>query len=248
MYSAAYFNEPDDTLEQAQRQKLERICRDLVLRQDERFLDVGCGWGGLVTYAADRFGVKAFGCTLAEQQLAYARNLVNKSSLSDRVQVELCDYRDLTGSYDKIASVGMFEHVASGKLRGYFEKMYSLLVPGGLLLNRGIVRPQNATDGPDTLFLRKNVFPGSHIVHLDDVVREGERAGFEVVGLRDLRLHYALTCRAWVKNLQQNATTCRELVGERTYRTWVLYLAAACVALDDGETSAAQVLFAKRRR
>jgi len=247
MYSAGYFSDPDDTLEQAQLQKLGRICRDLVLRADERFLDVGCGWGGLITYAAERFGVRAFGCTLAEQQLMHARNAIKKGGLSERVQVELCDYRDLTGSYDKIASVGMFEHVERGKLRQYFDRLYSLLAPGGLLLNRGVVRPQNTRDGPDTLFIQRNVFPGGHLVRLDEVVREGERAGFEVVGLRDLRTHYALTCRCWVQNLQQNVSACRRLVGDRTYRTWVLYLAASSVALEDNRTAAAQVLFAKRR-
>jgi len=248
IYSSAYFNKPDDTLEEAQRQKLDQICRDLVLRENERFLDVGSGWGGLVVYAAERFWVKAHGCTLAAQQLAFSRDTVERLGLSDRVQVDLRDYRDLRGTYDKIASVGMFEHVGPRRLGEYFKKIYSLLAAGGLFLNRGLIRPQNVTDGADTLFLVKSVFPGSGLVHLADVVREGERAGFEVVGLRDLRTHYAFTCRRWVKNLLQNASACRSLVNERTYRTWVLYLAASSVALENGGTSAAQVLFAKKRQ
>ncbi len=155
IYSAAYFNDPDDMLEEAQLRKLDQICRDLVLSQNERFLDVGSGWRGLVAYAAERFRVRARGCTPAAEQLAFSLDTIERLGLGDRVQVELCDYRDLTGTYDKIASIRMFEHVGPSRLREYFNKIYSLLAPDGLFLNRGLVRPQNVTDGPDTLFLKK---------------------------------------------------------------------------------------------
>ncbi len=173
-------------------------------------------------------------------------NLCGGAALAGSVSVEVIDYRDLNGTFDKIASVGMFEHVGRSRLRGYFKKMYSLLNGGGRFLNRGVVRPENVRDDPETLFLQKKVFPGGELVHLDDVVSEGERAGFEVIGTEDLREHYALTCRAWVKNLEKRADTCRFLVGDSTYRTWLLYLAASAVSFEDGRTGAAQVLFAKR--
>ena len=247
IYSAAHFEEPSDSLEKAQTQKLDAICRDLVLRPDERLLDIGCGWGGLICYAAQHFGSRAFGCTLSDQQLSYAHRTIHRNALENLVSARICDYRELDGCFDKIASVGMFEHVGHAHLAGYFSKMHSLLKPGGLFLNRGIVRPRGVSDGPETLFLQKRVFPGGELVHLDDVIREGERAGFEVVGLRELRIHYTLTCRHWVKNLQRNAAQCRALVGEATHRTWLLYLAASAVSFEDGLTGAAQVLFSKRR-
>jgi cyclopropane-fatty-acyl-phospholipid synthase len=245
VYSSAYFESPEDSLERAQERKLDLICRDLELRPEESLLDVGCGWGGLLFHAAERFGVKAQGCTIAEQQLEYIKRETQNRGLADRVKGCLCDYRDTRGTYDKIASIGMFEHVGKGRLAGYFRKMFELLRPKGLFLNRGVVRPPGISDGPDTLFLQRSVFPGGELVHLDDVLREGKRAGFEAIGTRDLRVNYALTCKAWVANLHRNQERCRELVGDRTYRTWLLYLAASAVGFEDGRTGAAQVLFLK---
>ncbi len=245
VYSAAHFCTPNDSLETAQRQKLELICRDLSLRTGDRFLDIGCGWGGLVTYAAKHFGVQALGCTVAQRQLDFAQQVIEREALQKRVFVSLCDYRDMSGSFDKIASIGMFEHVGRSRMAGYFAKAFQLLKPGGFFLNRGLVRPHGISDGPDTLFIQNNVFPGGELVHLDDVVREGERAGFDVIGVRDLRQHYALTCRAWVKNLQRNAVNCRDLVGHDTYRTWLLYLAGSAVGLEDRQIGAVQVVFHK---
>jgi cyclopropane-fatty-acyl-phospholipid synthase len=245
IYSAGYFESPDDGLERAQEHKLDLVCRDLALCPDESFLDIGCGWGALIFHAAERFGVKALGCTIAMQQLEYVKQEIEMRRLLHRVSVCLCDHRDMQGFYDKIASIGMFEHVGKGRLVNYFRKIFDLLRPHGLFLNRGVVRPQGISDGPDTLFIQKSGLPGGELVHLDDVLREGERAGFEAIRMRDLRIHYALTCKAWVANLQRNAERCCGLVGERIYRTWLLYLAASAVGFEEGRTSAAQVLFLK---
>lgn len=245
VYSAAYFGNPFVSLEDAQREKLDRICQDLRLRRGDRFLDIGCGWGGLVVHAADNFGVNAFGCTLAHEQLDFALESVRALGLAGRVSLELRDYRDLSGRFDKVASIGMFEHVGRKHLRSYFDKVHALLEKGGLFLNRGVVRPQGVSDGPDTLFIQRQVFPGGQLVHLCDVIREGERAGFDVVGVEDLRMHYARTCRAWVKNLERNVEVCNALVGEQTYRTWLLYLAASAVGFELDRISCAQVLFEK---
>jgi cyclopropane-fatty-acyl-phospholipid synthase len=246
VYSAAYFEDADDSLEKAQEQKLDRIGTDLVLRAGERFLDIGCGWGALVCYAAEHFGTRAVGCTLSREQLEFTRNMLQQRGLEEKASVSLRDYRDLDGCYDKIASVGMFEHVGRRLPPDYFRKIYSLLNSGGLFLNRGVVRIEGTSDSAETLFLQKQVFPGGELVHLSDVVREGQRAGFDVIGARDLRLHYALTCRRWVENLRRNAVRCIALVGEATYRTWLLYLAASAVSFEDRGTGAAQVLFEKR--
>ncbi|MBV9264803.1 MAG: class I SAM-dependent methyltransferase [Acidobacteriaceae bacterium] len=245
VYSAGYFESVEENLERAQEQKLDLICRELVLCPDESFLDVGCGWGGLIFHAAERFGVKARGCTIAAQQREYVQHEIERRGLSGRLTVCLCDYREMNGRYDKIASVGMFEHVGKARLAAYLRKMFELLRPRGRLLNSGIVRPRGVTERPDTLSIRKSVFPSGELIHLDDVLREGERAGFEVIGMRDFRVHYALTCKAWVANLQRNQERCRSLVGSRTYRTWLLYLAASAIGFEEGRTSAAQVLFLK---
>jgi cyclopropane-fatty-acyl-phospholipid synthase len=244
-YSEAHFDTPEMSLDDAQAEKLDRICRTLQLKPGEHFLDIGCGWGGLMIWAAEHYGVVAHGCTLSAQQLQFADNLIKNRGLQDRASVELCNYLDTQGTYDKIASVGMFEHVGRKNLPTYFRKVCSILADGGLFLNRGIVRPEGVSDGPETLFLQRNVFPGGELVHLAEVVREGERAGFDVLGMEECRIQYARTCRAWVERLRTNEEECERLVGAATYRTWLLYLAASAVNFEAGVTGATQVTFQK---
>ncbi len=246
VYSCAYFKDPRWPLEEAQVAKLNHICRKLDLRRGERFLDVGCGWGALIFEAAARYGVRATGCTLSREQFRHAAMECAARGLESSVRFQEMDYRDLTGQYDKIASVGMFEHVGRRRLRGYFKKVASLLTGGGLFLNHGIVRPQSIEDDAETMLLRRHFFPGGELVHLCDVIREAEKAGFEVLDVENLRPHYALTCKAWVERLQRNSETCLRLVDGETYRTWLLFLAACADGFERGQTDIHQLLMAKR--
>jgi len=248
VYSCAYFRNSDVDLEEAQLAKLDHICRKLSVRPAERFLDVGCGWGGLLIHCAERYGAEATGCTASSRQAQYVRDLIDSRGLQANVSLRETDYRDMTGQYDKIASVGMFEHEGRHRLGEYFRRIHALLQDDGLFLNHGIVRPEDAKDGPETLFLQREVFPGGDLVHLSDVVREAGKAGFEVLDIENLRPHYALTCRAWAQRLQQNAERCRRLIGETAYRTWLVYISASALSFEDGATDVCQVLLAKRRR
>jgi len=246
VYSCGYFKDPGWPIEQAQEAKLDHICRKLELGPDERFLDIGSGWGALVIHAAERYGARATGCTLSRRQSEFAAEEVRRRGLEDRVRIVETDYRDLRGRFAKVASVGMFEHVGRHRLRGYFERVCGLLEDDGLFLNHGIMRPQRVSDGPETLFLQRRVFPGGELAHLSDVIREAENAGFEVLDVENLRPHYALTCRAWVERLRRNAAACVEAAGEETYRTWLLFLAASAASFEQGATDVYQLLLAKR--
>jgi cyclopropane-fatty-acyl-phospholipid synthase len=247
-YSCAYFIDPKWSLEQAQLAKLDHICRKLDLRPGDRFLDVGCGWGGLVAHAASRYGVSATGCTLSLGQVDYATNHLTRCGLTELARVVERDYRDIDGRFSKIASVGMFEHVGRRRLPAYFRCLSRLLEPSGLLLNHGIMRPQSVGGSQEFYFLRRHVFPGGELVHLCDTIRAAEEAGFEVLDVENLRPHYALTCRAWVRGLQQNEEPCLRAIGMEWYRTWLLYLAASALNFEDGQTDVHQVLMAKRER
>jgi cyclopropane-fatty-acyl-phospholipid synthase len=245
VYSCAYFRSSSTPLDEAQIAKLDHICRKLDLRSGDRFLDIGCGWGALLIHAAERYGVEATGCTLSRNQAGYAKESA-RQRVSGTVAVHEMDFRDLTGKFDRIASVGMFEHVGRHRLHNYFRKVHDLLEPDGLFLNHGIVRPEFVTDGAQTLFLQRRVFPGGELAHLSDIIRVAEVTGFEVVDVEDLRPHYALTCRAWVEGLQRNAAACLDTVDRETYRTWLLYLAGSAASFEDGLTSVSQLLLAKR--
>lgn len=248
VYSCAYFENAGLTLEEAQQAKLRHIARKLSLRSGERFLDIGCGWGALLIHAAREWGAQSTGCTLSREQVREARRRVREAGLTRSISIIERDYRDLEGCYDKIASVGMFEHVGRRGLRDYFNKAQGLLAPHGLFLNHGIVRPQPESDDPGTLFIQRRVFPVGALVHLADIVREAELAGFEVLDIENLRPHYALTCQEWVRRLEQNREQCLRFASEQTWRTWILYLAGSAVQFQRGALEVHQVLMAKRGR
>jgi cyclopropane-fatty-acyl-phospholipid synthase len=204
IYSEGWFDRPEWTLEQAQDAKLDHICRDLRLEAGQTFLDIGCGWGALISHAAAHHAVQATGCTLSRGQYRYATALVRSLGIESRVEVLEQDYRDLPGRFDCISSIGMFEHVGRRRLGEYFSRIHSLLEPGGRFVNSGISRPQDVHDDPQTRFLLNRVFPGGELAHLSDVIREAEHAGFSFLDLRNLRRDYARTCREWVVNLKSN--------------------------------------------
>jgi cyclopropane-fatty-acyl-phospholipid synthase len=247
VYSCGYFAKDSDSLDVAQERKLDHICRKLNLKAGEKFLDIGCGWGGLVIWAAKNYGVHATGITLSDEQLAFSRNRIKQLGLQDKIEVRLMDYRDLPSDsqYDKIASVGMFEHVGRLNLPQYFSKIYSLLKPGGVVMNHGITT--NSLDdhalGSDIgRFVDEYVFPGGELVHLSSVIQEMASQGIEVWDAESLRPHYAKTLWEWVKRLEGASEQARKLVGEKRFRIWKIYMAGSAHAFDRGWISIFQIL------
>jgi cyclopropane-fatty-acyl-phospholipid synthase len=249
VYSCAYFEGPDTDLDTAQQAKLEHICRKLALRPGERFLDIGCGWGALVMHAARHYGVRAHGVTLSPQQLKVAQERIAQADLGDRVSVELLDYRDLPGEsqYDKIASVGMFEHVGLKNLPVYFATVHRLLAPRGLFLNHGITHDSEGWEPTiSTQFINRYVFPDGQLDTISNVQRVMEHEKFEIFDVEGLRPHYAMTLRHWVSRLERHRPLALQYVNEATYRVWRLYMAACALQFESGEIGIYQVLASKR--
>lgn len=229
VYSCAYFKTPEDDLDAAQEQKLDYICRKLRLEPEERLLDIGCGWGGLIVHAARHYGVRALGITLSQRQFEFAQRRIEQEALSDKCEVRLLDYREVDepGAYDKLVSVGMVEHVGEAKLPEYFECAFRLLKPGGVFLNHGIGRAGNRP-APDKLtFTDAYVFPDGELIPIAAMLDVAEKTGFEVRDVENLREHYVLTLQHWLRRLEAHSEEARQLTSEMKYRIWRLYLAGS---------------------
>ncbi|HEX2651729.1 MAG TPA: class I SAM-dependent methyltransferase [Burkholderiales bacterium] len=248
VYSCAYFKTGAEDIHAAQEQKLDHICRKLRLAPGDRFLDVGCGWGALVMHAAQKYGVHATGVTLSENQHAYANAQIGAAGLQDRCQVLLRDYRDIAGEYDKIASVGMFEHVGLKNLPAYFGIIHKLLADGGIVMNHGItsvdIESREVGLGAGE-FIGKYVFPDGELPHLSLVLREVAGAGLEAMDVETLRLHYARTLAHWSRRLEANLEAAHAHAGKKRVRIWRLYLAGCAHAFARNWISIHQVLAVK---
>jgi cyclopropane-fatty-acyl-phospholipid synthase len=248
VYSCAYFDSPEEDLDSAQEQKLEYICRKLRLQPSQRLLDIGCGWGGLVRHAAEKYGVDATGITLSRPQVELANQRLVEASLADRARVEERDYREIEDneSFDALVSVGMFEHVGAALLGTYFRKAMQILRPGGVFLNHGIA--SNATIQPrqGSTFTQRYVFPDGELTPINVSLKAAEEAGFEVRDVESLREHYALTLRHWVRRLEDHHQQALEFVSEPTYRVWRLFMSASAYGFSTARINVYQSLFVKQ--
>ncbi len=256
VYSCGYFKTGEESIDEAQRAKLDHICRKLQLAAGERFLDVGCGWGGLVLHAARHYGVRAVGITLSQNQLELARERVLRERLAARVEIVLLDYRELrkrfgSDAFDKVASVGMFEHVGLENLREYFASVTGVLRDRGLFLNHGITSSDldNRAIGSGVGdFVHKYVFPHGELPHLHVATREMARAGFEILDVESLRPHYAKTLQHWSRRLDAHLEAAARSVSDRTLRIWRAYLAGSAYGLAQGWMSIYQLLGSRQAR
>jgi len=246
-YSCAYFEGPDNSLEEAQQAKFELVCRKLGLRPGMRLLDVGCGWGGMALHAAREHGVDVIGVTLSRPQAELAGKRVAEAGYADRIEIRVQDYRDVDdGPYDAISSIGMFEHVGLAQLEDYFERLLALLRDGGRLLNHAISRshPDKSSFDPDS-FIARYVFPDGELHEVGTVVTAMQRLGFEVRDVESLREHYAKSLRQWVANLETSWDQAREFVGAARAKIGRLYMAGSALAFEAGRVSVHQVLAVK---
>lgn len=250
VYTCGYFEDWSHTIHQAQLSKLEMICRKLRLKNGERFLDIGCGWGALVCYAAKNFGVKAHGITLSDEQLVLARQRIAEMGLEDQVTVEHRDYQDLTGTYDKIASIGMYEAIGLKNIPGYMQTVQRVLAPGGLFLNHAISRRAKKkqtkfVSRPEQRALVKYIFPGGELDDIGNTLQELEKAGFEIHDVEGWRWHYAETTRLWCERLYARREEAEAIVSKETVRIWLAYLAGCSLAFRRGSARLFQTLVSK---
>lgn len=250
VYSCAYFLERSDSIEVAQERKLDYLCRKLRLQPGERLLDIGCGWGGLVVHAAERYGCEAIGITLSARQAEVARARIDERGLGGRCRIEVRDYRELhdPGGFDKLVSVGMVEHVGRAILPDYFRSAAKLLRPGGVFLNHGIGRPLNQPVRRGPSFLQAYVFPDGELVPIGAMLDAAETAGFEVRDVESLREHYALTLDRWIERLEAQRDEAVAAVGEVGYRVFRLYLHGSRHGFETARVTLYQSLLVKPDR
>lgn len=239
-YSCAYFKSSEDTLEQAQQQKYEHICRKLQLKAGESLIDVGCGWGGMLLYAARHYGIKGLGCTISSQQAQYAKERVAEAGLTGDITILCDDYRNISGQFDKFISIGMFEHVGKGYIPAFIDKTRFFLKPGGIGLIHTIGKERPTGEDPWTM---KYIFPGGHIPVLDHVLREMGKKGLVPLDMENLRLHYAATLDEWGKRFENNLKEIMKTFDNRFIRTWRMFLWGSAAAFRWGEMRLYQILF-----
>jgi cyclopropane-fatty-acyl-phospholipid synthase len=251
VYSCAYFENGDETLGSAQLKKIDHILTKIQLQPGQQLLDIGCGWGALVIRAAQKYGAHCVGITLSENQYLLARERVRRAGLEQQVEIRLQDYRDLNGSYDRITSVGMFEHVGLRHLPSYFRKINSLLDENGIALNHGITStdPESRETPYDGgKFIEKYVFPEGELPHIGTVLKTMQEGGLETLDVENLRRHYARTCGIWADNFEKHASAIRQTTDDRHFRIWHVYLAGSAYAFANDWISLYQVLCTKAGR
>jgi len=239
-YSCAYFKNEQDTLEQAQQQKYEHICRKLQLKEGESLVDIGCGWGGMLLHAARHYGIEGLGCTLSDNQAEYAAKKVAEAGLGKKIRIVREDYRKVQGQFDKFVSIGMFEHVGRSYIPAFMEKTKSILKQGGLALLHTIGKEfDNGADAWTT----KYIFPGAYIPVLDHVLRVAGQKGLIPVDIENLRVHYALTLEAWARRFEENVSAIERMFDSQLVRMWRMYLNGSAAAFRWGEIRVYQMLF-----
>lgn len=247
VYSCAYFENPAECIHKAQERKLDYICRKLRLKPGEKLLDIGCGWGGLIIHAAKNYGVEATGITLSQQQVELANSRAKKEEISDRCRAVVKDYREITRpeSYDKLVSVGMFEHVGKAKMKEYFKQAYRILKPGGVFLNHGIGKRKDIKKRRGPTFVQHYVFPDGELLPISETIHVAEKAGFEVRDVENLREHYMHTLRKWVKRLKLQKKNAINETDEVTYRIWLLFMSGSAYGFKVGNLNLFQTLLSK---
>ena len=248
VYSCAYFDDPKEDLDSAQMRKLDYICRKLRLKPGQHLLDIGCGWGGLVKYAAENYGVGVKGITLSQPQAELANQRLVEAGLDGKARVVVQDYREIEVSegYDALVSVGMFEHVGAAQLETYFKKAMRVLRPGGVFLNHGIASSAAVKTRSEPTFFQRYVFPDGELTPINITLKAAEKSGFEVRDVESLREHYALTLRHWVRRLTDNHLSALEYVSEPTYRVWRLFMSAYAYGFSIGRLNVYQSLLVKQ--